>query len=154
MSTLGRRMLALPLVMALAAATNVSALAQDGTATATISSIARGEAQGSVYLEGAVLAQLGDDSYLFSDGTGVIVVTLEHATDGDDDALAGSPAPSQVVPDFTLIGLEGTVDGDGVAVERWQVLRIVVPAVIVPEIEVIEAFRDWIVAYGGQAPPE
>jgi hypothetical protein len=31
-------------------------------------------------------------------------------------------------------------------------LRIVTPAVIVPEEQVIEAYWGWIVAYGSQAP--
>lgn len=154
MTTLGRRMLVLPLLVVLASGTIAPASAQDGMATSTISAIERGEAQGSVYLEGAILAQLAEERYLFSDGTGVIEITLAGDPDGDDPVAESAPPSEAAVPDFTLIGLEGTTDGDGVAVERWRMLRIVVPAVIVPEVEVIEAFRDWIVAYGGQAPPE
>ena len=94
-----------------------------------------------VYLEGAALEQTDDDDeYLFSDGTGVITI------DVDENAGEGE------LPLFELIGIEGTVAADEIDVSRWAPLRIVTPAVIVEEPQVIEAFRGWIVAYGSQAP--
>jgi uncharacterized protein YdeI (BOF family) len=105
----------------------------------TISRIDAGEVEGRVYLEGAVLEQL-DDEFLFSDGTGVIEIDVDEAEGG--------------LPLFELIGIEGTLAGDEIDVERWAVLPIVVPAVIVPEEEVIDAFWNWIVAYGSQAPAD
>ena len=129
------------LVSALALAPAVLAAAQDEElATSTISAIERGDAQGMVYLEGAALEQTDDDEYLFSDGTGVITI------DVDENAGEGE------LPLVELIGIEGTVAADEIDVSRWAPLRIVTPAVIVEEPQVIEAFRGWIVAYGSQAP--
>ena len=133
------------LVSALALAPAVPAAAQDEElATSTISAIERGDAQGMVYLEGAALEQTDVDEYLFSDGTGVITI--------DVDENAGENAGEGELPLFELIGIEGTVTADEIDVSRWAPLRIVTPAVIVEEPQVIEAFRGWIVAYGSQAP--
>ena len=54
---------------------------------------------------------------------------------------------------YTVIpkGLEGTLADDEVEVSRWAALRIVTPAVIVPEEQVIEAFQGWIVAHSSQS---
>ena len=129
------------LVSALALAPAVPAAAQDEElATSTISAIERGDAQSMVYLEGAALEQTDDDEYLFSDGTGVITI------DVDENAGEGE------LPLFDLIGIEGTGAAEEIDVSRWAPLRIVTPAVIVEEPQVIEAFRGWIVAYGSQAP--
>lgn len=118
----------------------VPAVAQEeGVATTTISAIERGEAQGMVHLEGAALEQT-DDEYLFSDGTGTIRVQVdENAGDGE-------------MPLFELVGIEGTLAAGEIDVSRWALLRIVTPAVIVEEPQVVEAFWGWIVAYGSQAP--
>ena len=125
-------------VLALCVATPVAA--QEEVGKTTISAIERGEAEAAVYLEGAALyRQDDDDEYLFSDGTGVMVVDLDASDEGE-------------LPLFELIGLEGTVAGDVIDVSRWAPLRIVTPAVIVPEEQVIEAYWGWIVAYGSQAP--
>lgn len=126
---------------ALALALAAPVVAQDEVAKTTISAIDRGEVSGAVYLEGAALERTDDDDeYLFSDGTGVITI--------DVDSNAGEGE----VPLFELIGIEGTVASDEIDVSRWEPLRIVTPAVIVPEEQVIEAFWGWIVAYGSQAP--
>jgi uncharacterized protein YdeI (BOF family) len=118
------------------------AAAQEDVATTTISAIERGEAEATVHLEGAALYQEEgeDDEYVFSDGTGTIVIEV------DDDAGAGAP------PLFELIGIEGTLDDGEIDVSAWQRLPIMTPAVIVEEPQVIEAFWGWIVAYGSQAP--
>jgi uncharacterized protein YdeI (BOF family) len=119
------------------------AVAQEEVAKTTISAIERGEAQAMVYLEGAALERTGDDDeYLFSDGTGVI--RLDVDTSAGDGPL----------PLFELIGIEGTVASDEIDVSRWVLLRIMTPAVIVPEEQVIEAFWSWIIAYGSQAPAQ
>lgn len=118
------------------------AVAQEDVATTTISAIERGQAEATVYLEGAALYQEEgeDDEYVFSDGTGTISIEV------DDDAGAGAP------PLFELIGIEGTLDEGKIDVSAWQRLPIMTPAVIVEEPQVIEAFWGWIVAYGSQAP--
>jgi uncharacterized protein YdeI (BOF family) len=127
-------------VAALAVAAAVPAAAQEEVAKTTISAIERGEAEAMVYLEGAALYQADEDEYVFSDGTGSVGIDLDGAT-------------SEVsLPLFELIGIEGTLDGDRIDVSRWVPLRIVTPAVIVPEEQVIEAYWGWIVAYGSQAP--
>jgi uncharacterized protein YdeI (BOF family) len=130
------------LVSAMALVLAVPAVAQEEVATTTISAIERGEASGTVYLEGAALyvAEDDDDEYVFSDGTGSIVI------DVDDDAGEGE------LPLFELISIEGTVASGEIDVSRWAPLRIVTPAVIIEEPQVIEAFWGWIVAYGSQAP--
>ena len=130
------------LTPAMALVLAVPAVAQEEeVATTTISAIERGEAPAMVYLEGAALEQADDDDeYLFSDGTGVIRI------DVDSDAGEGE------LPLFELIGIEGTLASDEIDVSRWAALRIVTPAVIVEEPQVIEAFWGWIVAYGSQAP--
>jgi uncharacterized protein YdeI (BOF family) len=125
---------------ALAVAMAAPVAAQEEVARTTISAIERGEAETAVYLEGAALYQEEDDEYIFSDGTGAIVVDVDDA-----DAEGGLPL-------FELIGLEGSLEGDEIEVSHWAPLRIVTPAVIVPEEQVIEAYRGWIVAYGSQAP--
>jgi uncharacterized protein YdeI (BOF family) len=126
---------------ALALALAAPVAAQEEVAKTTISAIERGEAEAVVYLEGAVLYQeVGDDEYLFSDGTGAIMI------DADDAASEGE------LPLFELIGIEGTVASGEIDVARWVPLRIVTPAVIVPEEQVIAAYQGWIVAYGSQAP--
>jgi uncharacterized protein YdeI (BOF family) len=136
MSPIARASLASAIALLLA----IPAVAQEEVATTTISAVERGEAEAMVYLEGAALYQEapGDDEYVFSDGTGTITI------DVDDD--------QGELPMYELIGIEGTVDSDGMEVSSWTVLRIVTPAVIVEEPQVIEAFRGWIVAYGSQAP--
>lgn len=118
------------------------AVAQEDVATTTTSAIERGQAEATVYLEGAALYQEEgeDDEYVFSDGTGTISIKV------DDDAGAGAP------PLFELIGIEGTLDEGKIDVSAWQRLPIMTPAVIVEEPQVIEAFWGWIVAYGSQAP--
>ena len=118
------------------------AAAQEQLEQTTIAAIERGEAEAMVYLEGAALEQTDDDEFLFSDGTGVVTIHV------DEDAGDGPP------PLFKLIGIEGTMDSDEIDVSAWTLLPIVTPAVIVPEEEVMAAFRGWIVAYGSQAPAE
>jgi uncharacterized protein YdeI (BOF family) len=135
--------LSLALAATLAVAMAAPALAQEEeVAKTTISAIDRGEAQAMVYLEGATLAQLDDDEFLFSDGTGTITI------DVDESAEAGLP------PLFELIGVAGTVASDEIDVSRWALLPIMTPAVIVEEPQVIDAFWGWIIAYGSQAPAE
>lgn len=125
--------------LALAVAAPVAAQAE--VAQTTISAIERGEAEAVVYLEGAALYQEDDeDEYLFSDGTGVVMIDVDDADGGGE------------LPLFELMGIEGRVAGDEIDVSRWVPLRIVTPAVIVPEEQVIEAYQGWIVAYGSQAP--
>lgn len=142
MSKLDRRMLALPLAACTMLATAALVLAQDEEAGTTISRIEAGEAQGAVSLEGAALEPLDAGTYLFSDGSGVILI--------DVDPGAGEGE----LPLFTLMAIEGMVVDDAIDVSAWKPLRIVVPAVIVPEEEVIMAFQEWILAYDGQAPVE
>lgn len=125
---------------ALALAVAAPLAAQEEVARTTISAIERGEAEAAVYLEGAALYREEADEYVFSDGTGAIVVDIDDA-DGEGE-----------LPLFELIGLEGTLVDEEIEVLRWAPLRIVTPAVIVPEEQVIEAYRGWIVAYGSQAP--
>jgi uncharacterized protein YdeI (BOF family) len=135
--------LSLALAATLAVAMAAPALAQEEeVAKTTISAIDRGEAQAMVYLEGAALAQLDDDEFLFSDGTGTITI------DVDESAEAGLP------PLFELIGVAGTLASDEIDVSRWALLPIMTPAVIVEEPQVIDAFWGWIIAYGSQAPAE
>jgi hypothetical protein len=138
MNSVGRAFLASVAALAIA----VPAVAQsEEVATTTISAIERGEAQAMVYLEGAALEQTADGGgYLFSDGTGVIEIDLDTSS-----AEAGPPL-------FELIGIEGTTAGDTIDVSSWAPLRIMTPAVIVEEPQVIEAFRGWIIAYDSQAP--
>jgi len=141
MAPVPRQSLALLLVTALSLSVSTSALAQaEEAAPTTISAIARGEAVGMVYLEGAALEQVDGQTFLFSDGTGVISIDLTA------DLAEGVP------PLLELIGIEGTVAGDVVDASGWAQLRIMTPAVIVEEPQVIEAFRGWIIAYGSQAP--
>ena len=141
MSPVSCKPLALLLTAALSLTFSAAALAQaEEVAPTTISAIERGEAAGMVYLEGAALEQVDGETYLFSDGTGVISIDLA------EDAEEGVP------PLLQLIGIEGTVAGDVVDTSRWTPLRIITPAVIVEEPQVIEAFRGWIIAYGSQAP--
>ena len=138
MNPIGRALLAS--LAALATAVPVVAQAEE-VATTTISAIERGEAQAMVYLEGAALERTADGGgYLFSDGTGVIEIDL------DTSSAEAEP------PLFELIGIEGTTAGDAIDVARWAPLRIMTPAVIVEEPQVIEAFRGWIIAYDSQAP--
>jgi uncharacterized protein YdeI (BOF family) len=120
----------------------VTAQGQEALQTTTISAIERGEAEAMVYLEGAALYQSDEHEYLFSDGTGVMVIVI----DADADEAQGE------LPLFELMGIEGTVVGEEIDVSRWAPLRIATPAVIVPEEQVIEAYWGWIVAYGSQAP--
>lgn len=133
---------AVPTLIAAALALAVAApvAAQEDVARTTISAIERGEAEAAVYLEGAALYQEDEDEYVFSDGTGSIVVDIDDA-DGEGE-----------MPLFELVGLEGTLAENEIEVSRWTALRIVTPAVIVPEEQVIEAYQGWIVAYGSQAP--
>lgn len=138
MSRLTRSLSSALLALALAA----PAIAQEEVQQTTIAAIERGEAEAMVYLGGAALEQTDDEEYLFSDGTGVITI------DVDEDAGEGP------LPLFKLIGIEGTVASDEIDVSAWTLLPIVTPAVIVPEEDVMKAFRGWIVAYGSQAPPE
>jgi len=112
---------------------------EEEVATTTISAIERGEAPPMVYLEGAALDEVGG-AYTFSDGTGAI--TIEVGPSAGEDAL----------PLFELIGIEGTLVDEAIDVSRWVPLRVIAPAVIVEEPQVIEAFRGWIIAYGSQAP--
>ena len=137
------RAAAIPLAATMALLITTSALAQDEAQPTTISAIDRGEATGLVSLEGSALSQIDDDEYMFSDGTGVIEISID-ATDAEVD-----------VPLFTLIGIEGTVvtdEIDEIDVTAWAPLEIMTPAVIVPEEQVIESFWGWIIAYGSQAP--
>ncbi len=137
MSLIARSLLASALILLLA----LPAVAQEEVNKTTISAIERGEAESMVYLEGAALEQTDDDDeFLFSDGTGVITI------DVDEEAGEGP------LPLFELVGIEGTVAADEIDVSRWALLRVVTPAVIVEEPQVIEAFRGWILAYGNQAP--
>jgi hypothetical protein len=132
---------ALLLTAALWLTLSAPALAQaEQVAPTTISAIERGEAAAMVYLEGAALEQVDGETVLFSDGTGVITIDLAM------DAKGGMP------PLLELIGVEGTVADDTIDASRWVPLRIMTPAVIVEEPQVIEAFRGWIIAYGSQAP--
>jgi uncharacterized protein YdeI (BOF family) len=109
----------------------------------TISAIDRGQAAAVFYLEGAALYQADEDAYVFSDGTGSIVIGIEES------------AGQGELPLFELIGIEGALaagTSDEIDVSRWAVLPIMTPAVIVEEPQVIDAFWNWIVAYGSQAP--
>lgn len=135
-----RRWRRLPLAMVLTLALTAPAAAQGVEPTTTISRIEAGEVQGEVLLEGALLESLDDGSYLFSDGTGVIEVRVDP------------PDETSELPLFALMAIEGSLGEDAMEVAEWELLRIVVPAVIVPEEAVIDAFRNWIVAYGSQAP--
>lgn len=143
MTRLGRAALGLSLAAMVALTTGAHVLAQEDARSTTISRIGSGEAGGDVYLEGAVLAPLAEGGYLFSDGTGVVAIEL--------DAAAGEGG---AVPLFTLIGVRGAMVEDVVDVAAWERLRIAVPAVLVPEPEVIDAFREWVIAYGSRAPLE
>ena len=140
MHLMARSLLASSLALVLAA----PALAQEeAPAPTTISAIERGEVQGLVYLEGAALGAAeddDDDEYVFSDGTGTITIDVDESAGADQ------------LPLFELIGIEGTLERDEMDVSRWAVLRIMTPAVIVEEPQVIEAFRGWIIAYDSQAP--
>jgi uncharacterized protein YdeI (BOF family) len=138
MNRMARSVAVALLAVGLAAAAVAEA---EEVAPSTISAIERGEAEAMAYLEGAALARTDEGSeYLFSDGTGVITIVVdENAGEGD-------------LPLFELIGIEGTIASDQIEVSRWARMRIVTPAVIVEEPQVIEAFRGWIVAYGAQAP--
>lgn len=129
-------------LVALVAGLATPAVAQtEEVAPTTISAIERGEAEAMGYLEGAALAQSdAEGEYLFSDGTGVITIVVDE--NGGEGEL----------PLFELVGIEGTLARDEIEVSQWARLRIVTPAVIVEEPQVIEAFRGWIVAYGAQAP--
>ena len=127
-------------VAALALTLALPVLAQDEAPPTTISSIDRGEASGTVYLEGAALEQIEGERYVFSDGTGVITIDIDTASAEAD------------VPLFELIGIEGAVASDEIDVGGWELLPIMTPAVIVEEPQVIEAFWGWIIAYGSQAP--
>ena len=134
-------LLSLALVVALGSATG----ATDGSAVVTISSIDPGTDGVTVQLEGAALYALAEGRYLFSDGSGVIVV----------DATARA----ERLPLLEIITVDGTVDaapaagGDpAIELSAWEPVRIARPAVIVPEEQVLAAFQGWIVAYGGQAP--
>jgi uncharacterized protein YdeI (BOF family) len=142
MHPITRSLLASAVVLTLAVPAVPAVAQEEGVATTTISAIERGEAQGMVYLEGAALERAGDggDEVLFSDGTGTIRVQV------DDDAGEGE------MPLFELVGIEGTLAAGEIDVSRWALLRIVTPAVIVEEPQVVEAFWGWIVAYGSQAP--
>lgn len=133
------------LVMALAALAlgpGGGAAASEGPQQVTISTIEPAGPERSVYLEGAALAQLDGQTYLFSDGTGTLAIDLEAAS------------PDAALPLFTLLGVEGTVRPEGLAVSEWQPLRVVIPAVVVPQEEVIDAFWEWIVRYGSQRQQE
>jgi len=125
---------------ALAVAVAAPVAAQEEVARTTISAIERGEAEAMVYLEGAALYREDEDEYVFSDGTGSVKIDVDDASGADELQL------------FELIAIEGTLAGDEIDVSRWVPLRIVTPAVIVPEEQVIEAYWGWIVAYGSQAP--
>jgi uncharacterized protein YdeI (BOF family) len=123
--------------------------AQTTGATSTIAAIGQSAAGAHVQLEGAALYQLDEARFVFGDGTGTIVVDLDGAAAGKE------------LPLFELVTVEGTVRiepdlaasaGVGVTVDAWEVVRIVRPAVVVPEEQVVAAFQGWIVAFGGQAP--
>ena len=132
--------LATSLAAGLAIAVSTPAIALEVLPVTTVSAIEAGEASGTVYLEGAALEQHDDEEYLFSDGTGSVVIDIDTSNAETD------------LPLFTLIGIEGTVASDEIDVSSWEPLRIFTPAVIVNEPQVIEAFQGWIVAYGSQAP--
>jgi uncharacterized protein YdeI (BOF family) len=123
---------------ALAVAAPVAAT--DDVEKTTISAIERGEAPAELYLEGAVLDQLDEGGYLFSDGTGVI------------DIVVGEDAGEGELPLFELVRIDGAVAGDAIDVHDWAPLPIFTPAVIVEEPQVIEAFWNWIILFGSQAP--
>ncbi len=135
------RLLSLALVLVLGSAT----AAAEGTAVVTVSSVDPARDGASVQLEGAALYALEEGRYLFSDGSGLIVV----------DATAAA----EQLPLLEIVRVEGTVEaapavGGDTAIElsAWAPVRIARPAVIVPEEQVMAAFWGWIVAYGGQAP--
>jgi uncharacterized protein YdeI (BOF family) len=136
MSRLTRPLMAAIVALAL---TVPAAGQEEEVATTTISAIERGEAPPMVYLEGAALDEV-DGVYTFSDGSGAISIGVDPSA--GEDAL----------PLFELIGIEGTLGDDGIDVSSWEPLRVIAPAVIVEEPQVIEAFRGWIIAYGSQAP--
>ena len=133
-------LLSMALVLVLGSA---SAAAED-SALVTVSSIDPATDGASVQLEGAALYTLEEGRYIFSDGSGVIVV----------DAAA-----AEQLPLLEIVTIEGTVEaappagGDPlIELSAWAPVRIARPAVIVPEEQVVAAFQGWIVAYGGQAP--
>ena len=134
-------LLSLALVLVLGSA---SAAAED-SALVTVSSIDPATDGASVQLEGAALYTLEEGRYIFSDGSGVIVV----------DATAAA----EQLPLLEIVTVEGTVEAAPAAggeplieLSAWAPVRIARPAVIVPEEQVVAAFQGWIVAYGGQAP--
>ena len=133
------------LSLALVVVLNSASAAAEGTALVTVSSIDAATDGASVQLEGAALYMLEEGRYLFSDGSGVIVV----------DATA----TAEQLPLLEIVSVEGTVEaapaagGDpAIELSAWAPVRIARPAVVVPEEQVIAAFQGWIVAYGGQAP--
>jgi hypothetical protein len=134
-------LLSLALVLSLGSAT----AAAEGTAVVPVSSIESTTDGAAVQLEGAALYALETGRYLFSDGSGVIVV----------DATAAA----EQLPLLEIVTVEGTVEAAPAAggeplieLSAWAPVRIARPAVIVPEEQVMAAFQGWIVAYGGQAP--
>ena len=140
MSRVVSSLAAAALAVAVAAPVAAPVAAQEEVAKTTISAIERGEAEAMVYLEGAALYREDEDEYVFSDGTGSVKIDVDDASGADE------------LPLFELIAIEGTLASDEIDVSRWVPLRIVTPAVIVPEEQVIEAYWGWIVAYGSQAP--
>lgn len=129
-------LLALSTILAVAA----PVAATDDVEKTTISAIERGEAPAELYLEGAVLDRLDEGGYLFSDGTGVI------------DIAVGQDAGEGELPLLKLVGIDGRVVDDAIDVHQWAPLPIFTPAVIVEEPQVIEAFWNWIILFGSQAP--
>ena len=104
MTLLTRRSLALPIAAALSLALAVPALAQQEAPKTTISRIDAGEAVGTVYLEGAALEQIDGEAYLFSDGTGMIVLEIENV-------------PASAVPMNQAVDVFGEVDTDDGKIE-------------------------------------
>jgi uncharacterized protein YdeI (BOF family) len=140
MTRLTRHALSLPLAAALAVALAAPVMGQDAPQETTISQIDSGAVAGLVALEGAALAQVDDEEYLFGDGTGVIKIDINT-----------SSAEAEV-PLYTLIGIEGMVASDEIDVSAWAELPIIKPAVITTEQQTIDAFWNWIITYSSQDP--
>ena len=139
---LSPRTLALPLAVALLAASALPVIAQEGAQDATVAEINAGAVSGVVTLRGAALAQQDEEEYWFSDGTDVIKIDIDTTTADAE------------VPLLTLMTLQGQVASDEIEVSSWAVLDIMTPAVIRTPEDAIDAYTGWIITQNSQAPIE
>ena len=108
------------LTIALAiAASGTAAIGQDEPAGATVAEVLAGSVDGTVTIEGAILGQRADDTYLFSDGTDVITIDVARSDTADEG-----------VPTLTLMNIVGSVVDGHIEVSSWAPLEIMVPAVV------------------------